>query len=82
VEADRIFIADGQIWTSAGMTAGLDLALGLVERDIGREKGPRGPPGCSSCIIVERADSRNTLRFWIWTPVQIGYRLRFQFCPT
>jgi len=38
VEADRIFIADGQIWTSAGMTAGLDLALGLVERDIGREK--------------------------------------------
>jgi transcriptional regulator GlxA family with amidase domain len=38
VELDRIFIADGQIWTSAGMTAGLDLALGLVERDIGREK--------------------------------------------
>src|SRR5260221_13337935 len=38
VEVDRIFIADGQIWTSAGMTAGLDLALGLVERDIGREK--------------------------------------------
>jgi transcriptional regulator GlxA family with amidase domain len=38
VEMDRIFIADGQIWTSAGMTAGIDLALGLVERDIGREK--------------------------------------------
>src|SRR6267154_1687864 len=37
VELDRIFIADGQIWTSAGMTAGIDLALGLVERDIGRE---------------------------------------------
>jgi len=38
VEVDRIFIADGQIWTSAGMTAGIDLALGLVERDLGREK--------------------------------------------
>jgi transcriptional regulator GlxA family with amidase domain len=38
VEVDRIFIADGQVWTSAGMTAGLDLALGLVERDIGPEK--------------------------------------------
>jgi transcriptional regulator GlxA family with amidase domain len=38
VEVDRIFIADGQVWTSAGMTAGLDLALGLVERDIGSEK--------------------------------------------
>ena len=37
VEVDRIFIADGPIWTSAGMTAGIDLALGLVERDIGAE---------------------------------------------
>jgi transcriptional regulator GlxA family with amidase domain len=38
VEVDRIFIADGQIWTSAGMTAGIDLALGLVERDLGPDK--------------------------------------------
>ena len=38
VEVDRIFIADGQIWTSAGMTAGIDLALGLVERDLGPGK--------------------------------------------
>lgn len=37
VEIDRIFIADGQIWTSAGMTAGIDLALSLVERDVGAE---------------------------------------------
>jgi transcriptional regulator GlxA family with amidase domain len=37
VEADRIFIADGPVWTSAGMTAGIDLALGLVERDVGPE---------------------------------------------
>ena len=37
VEMDRIFIADGPIWTSAGMTAGIDLALGLVERDMGKE---------------------------------------------
>jgi transcriptional regulator GlxA family with amidase domain len=32
---DRIFIADGTVWTSAGMTAGIDMALGLVERDMG-----------------------------------------------
>ena len=38
VEVDRIFIGDGQIWTSAGMTAGIDLALMLVERDLGPEK--------------------------------------------
>jgi transcriptional regulator GlxA family with amidase domain len=35
VEVDRIFIADGPIWTSAGMTAGIDLALGLIEKDAG-----------------------------------------------
>jgi transcriptional regulator GlxA family with amidase domain len=35
VEPDRIFIADDPIWTSAGMTAELDLALGLVEKDLG-----------------------------------------------
>jgi transcriptional regulator GlxA family with amidase domain len=37
VEMDRIFIADGPVWTSAGMTAGIDLALGLIERDLGRD---------------------------------------------
>ena len=37
VEEDRIFINDGPIWTSAGMTAGIDLALALVENDLGPE---------------------------------------------
>lgn len=37
VEEDRIFIADGPVWTSAGMTAGIDLALALVEEDLGIE---------------------------------------------
>jgi transcriptional regulator GlxA family with amidase domain len=37
VEDDRIFISDGSVWTSAGMTAGVDLALALVERDLGPE---------------------------------------------
>ena len=37
VEEDRIFIKDGPIWTSAGMTAGIDLALALVEDDHGVE---------------------------------------------
>lgn len=37
VEMDRIFIADGPVWTSAGMSAGIDLALGLIERDLGHE---------------------------------------------
>lgn len=37
VEEDRIFIADGTIWTSAGMSAGIDLALALIEEDLGRQ---------------------------------------------
>ena len=35
VEPDRIFIRDGAIWTSAGITAGIDLALALVAEDLG-----------------------------------------------
>ena len=37
VEDDRIFIIDGPIWTSAGMSAGIDLALGMIEKDFGAE---------------------------------------------
>ncbi|HEY0232600.1 MAG TPA: AraC family transcriptional regulator [Dokdonella sp.] len=37
VEQDRIFIVDGPVWTSAGMSAGVDLALAMVEKDLGGE---------------------------------------------
>jgi transcriptional regulator GlxA family with amidase domain len=37
VDADPIFIRDGRIWTSAGVTAGMDLALALVEEDLDRD---------------------------------------------
>ena len=37
VEEDRIFLNDGGVWTSAGMSAGIDLALALVEEDLGTE---------------------------------------------
>jgi transcriptional regulator GlxA family with amidase domain len=36
VQADHIFVRDGSLWTSAGVTAGIDLALALVEEDHGR----------------------------------------------
>lgn len=35
VDADRIFIQDGSIWTSAGVSAGIDLTLALIEADYG-----------------------------------------------
>jgi transcriptional regulator GlxA family with amidase domain len=37
VEPDRIFVRDGRVATSAGLTAGMDLALALVEEDHGAE---------------------------------------------
>jgi transcriptional regulator GlxA family with amidase domain len=38
VDPEPIFVRDGDVWTSAGVTAGMDLALALVEEDHGREK--------------------------------------------
>ncbi|WP_054487968.1 GlxA family transcriptional regulator, partial [Achromobacter sp. 2789STDY5608621] len=37
VQADRIHVRDGDTWTSAGITAGIDLALAMVEADLGAE---------------------------------------------
>lgn len=36
VNPDRLFVKDGHIYTSAGVTAGMDLALAFVEKDLGR----------------------------------------------
>jgi transcriptional regulator GlxA family with amidase domain len=36
VESDPIFVRDGDIWTSAGVTSGIDLTLAFVEADLGR----------------------------------------------
>jgi transcriptional regulator GlxA family with amidase domain len=35
LDADRIFTRDGKFWTSAGITAGIDLSLALIEEDLG-----------------------------------------------
>ena len=37
VDPDPIFVRDGDIWTSAGVTAGMDLSLALVEEDLDRD---------------------------------------------
>ncbi|TKT74914.1 GlxA family transcriptional regulator [Aquamicrobium sp. LC103] len=41
LNADRIFVRDGDVWTSAGISAGIDLALALVEDDLGPEVARR-----------------------------------------
>ncbi|WP_369062965.1 GlxA family transcriptional regulator [Burkholderia gladioli] len=37
VESDSIYIADGRIWTSAGIASGIDLALAMIEQDMGAD---------------------------------------------
>src|ERR1041384_4841634 len=41
VEPDRIFVRDGNVWTSAGITAGIDLALALIAEDLGEAAAKR-----------------------------------------
>src|SRR5690606_18772709 len=35
VEPDSIYVRDGKVWTSAGITAGIDLALAMISEDLG-----------------------------------------------
>jgi transcriptional regulator GlxA family with amidase domain len=41
VSPDAIFVVDGNIWTSAGVSAGIDMALAMVEEDLGRTEALR-----------------------------------------
>ena len=41
VEPDRIHIRDGHVWTSAGITAGIDLSLALIAEDLGEDLARR-----------------------------------------
>jgi transcriptional regulator GlxA family with amidase domain len=41
VDADAIFVESDKFWTSAGVTAGIDMALAMVERDVGSEVASR-----------------------------------------
>jgi len=41
VECDQIYLRDGELWTSGGVTAGIDLALALIEEDLGLEVAQR-----------------------------------------
>lgn len=41
VRDDAIFEEDGRVWTSAGVTAGIDMALAMIEQDLGRAEALR-----------------------------------------
>ena len=76
VEDDRIFIKDGPVWTSAGMTAGIDLALAMVESDLGAEAARRSP-GAWSFTTVAVVASRSSRRCSPWSRNQTPSRRRW-----
>jgi transcriptional regulator GlxA family with amidase domain len=79
LEPDPIFVRDGNIWTSAGITAGIDLALALVEADLGQPsalavarqlvvflKRPGGQAQFSATLALQHSDARfERLHAWI-----------------
>ncbi|NVZ39433.1 GlxA family transcriptional regulator [Pseudomonas sp. 21615526] len=79
VEANPIFIQQGNLWTSAGVTAGIDLCLALVEEDLGRAvalevarhlvvflKRPGGQSQFSVTLSLQKGGSRFAeLHAWI-----------------
>ena len=71
LDADRIYIRDGKLWSSAGITAGIDLALALIGEDLGEEiarltaqqlvvyrQRPGGQSQFSPLLQMERASGR------------------------
>jgi transcriptional regulator GlxA family with amidase domain len=73
IDRDAIFVRSGKLWTSAGVSAGLDLALALVEADCGHEIAMqvarelvvflKRPGGQSQFSEMLRAQSRDTSAF-------------------
>ena len=61
VDVDRIFINDGPIWTSAGMSAGIDLALALVEATSAKMPRRRSRESSSSTIVGRGASPSSRL---------------------
>jgi transcriptional regulator GlxA family with amidase domain len=80
VDPDPVFVRDGDVWTSAGVTAGIDLALALVEEDLGPRvalalaqglvvylKRPGGQSQFSAALIAQQAarPELRELQAWI-----------------
>jgi transcriptional regulator GlxA family with amidase domain len=87
VEPDRIFIRDGAVWTSAGITAGIDLALALIAEDLGEaaakraaqqlvvyHRRPGGQSQFSALLEADRPGSRFS-PVLAWARERLGERL-------
>jgi transcriptional regulator GlxA family with amidase domain len=91
VDPDPIFVRDGQVWTSAGVTAGMDLALALVTEDLGPEvaretarwlvlflQRPGGQSQFSSHLQAELAERRPIRELQAWIADNLDRDLRVE----
>lgn len=87
VEEDPIYIEDGPVWSSAGVTAGIDLALALVEQDFGRDlamaiarqhvvfmKRPGGQSQFSTMLETQIAGKNTFAKLHEWAIGRLGDR--------
>lgn len=79
VEDDRIFVRDGHVWTSAGVSTGIDLALALVEEDHGAQlaleisrwlvvylRRPGGQSQFSAPLAAQMAERKGLRELLLW----------------
>jgi transcriptional regulator GlxA family with amidase domain len=85
VETDPIFVRDGKMWSSAGVCAGMDLALALVEQDHGRElaltvaqwmvlflKRPGGQSQFSVGLAAQATEHERIRELQAWAQAHLG----------
>ncbi|MGL4284781.1 MAG: GlxA family transcriptional regulator, partial [Phreatobacter sp.] len=88
VDRDAIFIRQDPVWTSAGVTAGIDLALALIEDDCGHDvamdvarelvvflKRPGGQSQFSETLQAQAGDSETFEKLHLWLLGNLGARL-------
>lgn len=91
VQREPIYFRDGRYWTSAGVTAGIDMALGMVECDLGRElamrvakrlvvfyKRPGGQSQFSSQLLEQTAGDERIERLHRWIAQNLRQRVDVQ----
>jgi transcriptional regulator GlxA family with amidase domain len=91
VDPKPIFVRDGNVWTSAGVTSGMDLSLALVEEDLGRDiaievarwlvlflQRPGGQAQFSSHLTAQLAERQPLRELQSWVADNLDADLRVE----
>lgn len=91
VDPDPIWVRDGNVYTSAGVTAGMDLALGFVEEDFGSDmalqvardlvlflRRPGGQSQFSAALSAQASERRSLHEFQAWMTENLDKNLSIE----